>query len=241
MLGGVAWELVARYVVSNPLFLAPLSDVWRATLRIAASGDLARFAWVSLQEFLIGFALAIVVGVGLGLAMAVSRPVQEVLEPWVTALQATPLIALGPLFVLWFGLGPASKVAVVFIVAMFPILVNTYTGILGTPVHLVEAARSFGARPSQIYREVMLPAAVPVIVAGLRLGMARGLTGVVVGELFASKEGLGFLILFASQTYDTAALFTGVLIFALAGVASTHILLMAETRLAPWRKAARDD
>lgn len=232
----VLWEVVARYVVGNPLFLVPLSDVGVEFVRLAQSGRLAAYAWVSLQEFLVGFGLAAAVGVSLGIAMAVNRPIQDVVEPWVSGLQSTPLIALAPLFVLWFGLGPASKVAVVFLVAIFPIVINTFAGVSSTPAHLVEAARSFGATRLQIYREVMLPSALPVIAAGLRLGVARGLLGVVVGELFSSNSGLGFLIIVSAQTYNTAGLFVGVLVFALAGVVSTRLLLLLEARLAPWRQ-----
>jgi ABC-type nitrate/sulfonate/bicarbonate transport system permease component len=237
----VLWEVVARFVVANALFLVPLSDIWAETVRLAQSGRLAAYSWVSLQEFLAGFALAVIVGVSIGLAMAVSRPVHDVFDPWISGFQSTPLIALGPLFVLWFGLGINSKIAVVFVVAIFPIIINTHAGIRSTPAHLIEAARSFGARRAQVYREVMLPAALPVMAAGLRLGVARGLLGVVVGEIFSSNAGLGFLIVNSSQTYNTAGLFTGVLMFAIAGVVSTRLLLALENRLAPWRTVNADD
>jgi NitT/TauT family transport system permease protein len=237
LVGALLWEFVARVLIHNALFLAPLSSVCGALVRLARSGELAAYSWISFQEFALGFGLAAGLGIALGLAMAASRALRAVLDPWVNALQATPLIALGPLFVLWFGLGPASKVAVVFIVSLFPILVNTTSGVRETPALLVEAARSFGASGRQVYREVMLPAALPFIVAGLRLGVARGLVGVVVGELFASRGGLGYLIQVSAQTYDTAALFAAVLLFALAGVLSTQALLWLEGRLAPWRRA----
>jgi len=109
------------------------------------------------------------------------------------------------------------------------------TGIEGTDRHLIEAARSFGARPMQIFAKVMLPSALPVIVTGLRLGLARGLVGVVVAELFGAKAGLGYLILYSAQTFDMAALFAGVLILAVAGVVSSEALKALERRLAPWR------
>jgi NitT/TauT family transport system permease protein len=235
--GALLWELLARGVVRNELFMVPLSQVGQEALRIAASGDLLRYVLVSFQEFAVGFVLAAVVGIGLGLAMAVHPPTRDVLDPWVAGLQSTPLVALGPLFVLWFGLGPASKIAVVFLVALFSIVVNTYVGVVSAPPPLIEAARSFGARGWSLYREVLLPSAIPVIVAGLRLGVARALLGVVVGELFASNQGVGYLILQASQTYNTAALFVGVFLFAVAGVLSNRALLALERRIAPWNRS----
>lgn len=239
LMGAVLWEVVARVFIQNDLFLAPLSKVGAEFLKTAASGDLGVDVLVSFEEFVLGFVLSAVTGIALGLAMAVSRPIRDLLDPWVAALQATPLIALGPLFVLWFGLGPASKVAVVFIVSIFTILVNTYVGVVSTPSHLVEAARSFGGSQWQIYREVMLPSAIPMIVAGLRLGVARALLGVVVGELFASQQGVGNLIVVSSQIYNTAGVFLGVLLFAVAGVASNRALLTLEERIAPWQRGQR--
>jgi NitT/TauT family transport system permease protein len=239
VVGLLLWELVARYVVNNDLFLVPLSKIGGELISIARTGTLARYALVSFEEFIAGFALAAVCGIALGLAMAVNRAARDVFDPWVAALQATPLIALGPLFVLWFGLGPPSKIAVVFVVAVFSIVINTYAGVVATPVHLIEAARSFGGSHWQIYREVMLPSAMPVIVAGLRIGIARALLGVVVGELFASKEGLGYLILSSSQQYNTAGLFVGVFLFAIAGVVSNRLLLVFEERIAPWQRSQR--
>ncbi|TMF67223.1 MAG: ABC transporter permease subunit [Chloroflexi bacterium] len=128
-----------------------------------------------------------------------------------------------------------SAVHVILLVSIFPILLNTLTGIEGTDRHLIEAARSFGARPMQIFAKVMFPSALPVIVTGLRLGLARGLVGVVVAELFGAKAGLGYLILYSAQTFDMAALFAGVLILAVAGVVSSEALKALERRLAPWR------
>jgi NitT/TauT family transport system permease protein len=237
----VLWELVGRFVITNRLFFVPLSSVFEAGTLLWARGQLQVHLWTSSLEFVIGFGAAAVTGIALGAAMAVRRPVRDYLDPWVAFLYATPTVALAPLFILWFKLGIESKVAVIWLVAIFPILLNTLTGIEATDPDLIEAARSFGARPLQIFRKVMLPSALPFIVTGIRLGLARGLVGVVVAEFFGSKAGLGYLILFAAGTFDMATLFVGVLILALAGVVSTEALKALEVRLAPWRslRAAR--
>ena len=150
-------------------------------------------------------------------------------------LYATPIIALSPLFILWLGIGVASKIAIVFLTAVFPILINTIAGLTATDRTLVEVARSFGASKAQIYLKIRIPAATPFILAGLRLSVARGLVGVVVAELSGARAGLGFLILTSAQNFDTAALFLGVIIFAIAGVASVGLLNWLEQSLASYR------
>jgi NitT/TauT family transport system permease protein len=157
------------------------------------------------------------------------------MDPWVSMLYSTPIIALGPLFILWFGIGMSSKVAVIFLVVVFPVLLNAFVGLSTTDLGLIEAARSFGATTAQVFSKVRFPAALPFIVTGLRLGVARGLVGVVVAELFGAKAGLGYLILISAQTFDTAALFVGVLILAFTGVVAVEILKWIERQLAPWR------
>ena len=229
------WELIGRFVITNRLFFVPLSSVFASAGDLWARGELQLHVRTSFLEFALGFGAAALAGIALGAAMAVRRALRDYLDPWVAFLYATPTVALAPLFILWFKLGIESKVAVILLVSIFPILLNTLTGIEGTDRHLIEAARSFGARPMQIFAKVMLPSALPVIVTGLRLGLARGLVGVVVAELFGAKAGLGYLILYSAQTFDMAALFAGVLILALAGVVSTEALKALERRLAPWR------
>ena len=233
----VIWELIGRFVMTNRLFFVPFSAVLEGFVQLWAKGELQTHITTSLVEFALGFILASMVGVLIGLGMAVSRLLHDYLDPWVSLLYSTPILALAPLFILWFGLGIESKVAVIFLVVLFPVLLNTYTGVLQTEPHFVEAARSFGASSVQVFTKVMLPSALPVILTGLRLGMARGLVGVVVAELFGSKAGLGFLILVSAQTFDMASLFVGVTILAGFGVISVELLKVAERRLAPWRHA----
>ncbi len=237
----VLWELAGRYLITNKLFFVPLSAVAGSFGQLWAKGELQVHIWTSTQEFVYGFFLSSVVGVALGLGMAVSRPLRDYLDPWVSLLYSTPLVALAPLFILWFKLGIESKVAVIFLLVLFPVLLNTYVGILGTERHLIETARSFGAKPVHIFTKVMLPSALPVIVTGLRLGLARGLVGVVVAELFGAKAGLGYLILLSAQTFDTAGLFVGVVILAGSGVLGVELLKAVERRMAPWRQVEVQD
>ncbi len=236
----IIWEVVARYVLKSDLFLAPLSGIAVSFWHLTLSGELAKHVAASMTEFGYGFALALVIGVPLGVLMATSRVIRHYLDPLVSALYTTPLIALAPLFIMWFGLGIGSKIALIFLMSLFPILVNTLAGVRSTDNNLIEAAHAFGATETQIFYKVLIPSALPFIVSGLRLGVGRGLMGIVVGEMFGARAGVGFLIFSSSQAFDTAALFVGVLFLSICGFASVQLLLWVEKRLAPWREFKYD-
>jgi NitT/TauT family transport system permease protein len=230
------WELCARVFVANNLFLTPLSTVTVRAMELASTGELQDHIYVSFVEFASGFALSVVVGILLGVVLAEFPLIRGLVDPWVSMLYATPIIALGPLFILWLGIGVVSKIAIVFLVAVFPILINTVSGLTTADKTLIEVAQSFGANARQIYTKVRMPAAIPFIIAGLRLSVARALVGVVVAELFGARAGLGFLILNSAQSFDTAGVFVGVIILAIAGVVSVELLKWIEFKLAPWRE-----
>jgi NitT/TauT family transport system permease protein len=234
----VAWELVARFLVHNTLFLAGPVAVAQKAVELWGTGELQKNIGTSLTEFAVGFALSAVVGIGGGIVLANSRKTRQYIDPWVSMMYATPLIALGPLFILWMGVGLTAKVAIIFLTAVFPILINTVSGLTGTDPQIIEVARSFGAAPMQVYQKVRFPAALPFIIAGLRLGVARALVGIVVAEFFGARSGIGFMILSSAQTFDTASVFLGVIILAVAGVVTVEFLKWLEVRLAPWRVSA---
>jgi NitT/TauT family transport system permease protein len=231
----ILWELTAHFLITNPILFSPLGAIALKAVELWQSGELQTHIWISFIEFAGGFSLAVAAGIVLGILLAASRTARDFFEPWVSMLYATPIIALSPLFILWLGIGVASKIAIVFLTAVFPILINTIAGLTATDRTLVEVARSFGASKAQIYLRIRIPAATPFILAGLRLSVARGLVGVVVAELSGARAGLGFLILTSAQNFDTAALFLGVIIFAIAGVASVSLLNWLEGSLASYK------
>lgn len=235
LIGLIAWEFVGQVLVRNSLFLATPLQAMAALAEMWGTGELQRHAWVSGQEFLIGFVIASVAGVAIGLAIASSESTAAVLDPWVAGLYATPIIALAPLMILWFGIGIWSKVAVVISVVIFPVIVNTEAGIRATERHLLEVARSFCATRWQIFMKVSLPSALPYILAGLRLGIGRGLIGVVVGELFGARAGLGYLIVQTAEAFNMPKMFAGVIVFAAAGILLTAAFQQLERRLLAWR------
>lgn len=232
--GLIIWEIIGRYLVQNALFLATPLQAAGSIVVLVKSGELAHHAWVSGQEFLIGFVIACITGVILGLLIASFERVANTLNPWVAGIYATPIIAISPLFILWFGIGIWSKVAVVISLVVFPVIINTEVGIRSTDRQLIEAVRSFGATPMQIFRKVSLPAATPFILAGIRLGVGRGLIAVVVGELFGSRAGLGFLIIQSAEVFDMPQLFAGIIVLASTGILLTAAFRALEQYLVPW-------
>jgi NitT/TauT family transport system permease protein len=236
ILGGQAlWEFVGSVVVKNSLFLATPSASIMAMGDMWMHGALQKAMVISGEEFIIGFVIAVIAGTLLGLLTAAFENVSLVLTPWISGFYASPIVALAPLLILWFGVGIWSKVAVVISLVIFPMIINTEAGIKHTDPQLIEAARSFGASKVQIFAKVSLPSAAPYIIAGLRLGVGRGLIGVVIGELAGARGGLGYLINNASQVFNMPQLFAAVIVLAVAGIVLTAAFQHLERVLVPWK------
>jgi NitT/TauT family transport system permease protein len=234
--GLLLWEIVSRLFVDNALFLAAPSQIAVAIYNLAVTGQLWHHMAISAVEFALGYVIASVLGIALGLAMASSVTMKQALQPWVSGLYATPTIALAPLFILWLGIGIWSKVIVVISLVLFPVTINTEAGLRTTSERLIEMLRSFGATRRQIFIKVSLPSAVPFILAGLKLGIGRGLIGVVVAELFGSRAGLGRLISQSADAFNMPELFAGVVILAVAGIVLTAGFSWLEKRIVPWTR-----
>jgi NitT/TauT family transport system permease protein len=234
--GLLLWEAVSRVLVANALFLAAPTQIVEAIYTLTLSGQMQQHIAISAVEFAIGYVIASVIGIILGFGMANSPAVKQALQPWISGLYATPTIALAPLFILWLGIGIWSKVLVVIFLVLFPVTINTEAGLRTTSERLIEMLRSFGASGSQIFFKVSLPSALPFILAGLKLGIGRGLIGVVVAELFGSRAGLGRLISQSADAFNMPELFAGVIVLAVAGIAMTAGFGWLEKRLVPWTK-----
>ena len=194
------WELSVALGWVNPLFTSSPSRIVRTGYEMFADGSIWYDLQVSGYEFIVGYGAAIVIGVPLGILMGWYGRVNAVLDPFVSALYATPRIALLPLIMIWFGIGLMSKIAIVFLGAVFPILVNTITGVRTVNADFVKVARSFGSNDWQMFLTVALPSSVPLLLTGLRLGLGHALVGIVVGEMYGATHGLGFLIATAGAT-----------------------------------------
>ncbi|VXB03102.1 Putative aliphatic sulfonates transport permease protein SsuC [Arthrobacter sp. 9AX] len=237
VLGLTAWELISRYVVHNKLFLVGPIDILQRIGTMFTDEDLLHDVIVSGQEFGGGMVLSIVIGIPVGLLVALSPGIRAVLQPWISALYATPTIALSPLFILWFGLDPMGKVLVITLVGVFAVIVNTETGTRETPPDLVEMARIMGLKGFGLFTQVYIRSAFPFILTGIRLAIGKCIIGVVVAELFGAQAGLGLRIQEAQLAFDMAGLFVCVIVLAVTGVLLTAIAQAVENKFAPWRQA----
>jgi ABC-type nitrate/sulfonate/bicarbonate transport system permease component len=225
------WQFVTSAGIIERIFLAsPTAIAEVAYEQFFVTGDIYPNILVSLKEAVLGFGLAIIFGVLFGLAMGRFDRVRRVMEPFVMALYSTPSVALLPLFVLWLGIGLWSKVLIVFLGGVFAILVNTMAGVRSVNPRLIETARAFTASETEIFLYIILPASTPYIVAGIRLAIGRILISVFVAELYASNEGIGFVITQAGATYNTALMLMGILLLTLTGVALSLALSFVEDR-----------
>ena len=231
-----AWELCGNTLqLINPLFMSAPSLVFKAAFQMFASGEIFNDLYVSGIEFVVGYILSVVVAIPFGIAIGWYKRFAYVCDPFVNAMNATPRIALLPLVIIWLGIGIISKVGIIFLGALFPLLINTRDGVKTTPHNLLTAARSFGASDWQIFKSVVLPSTVPFILTGLRLAVGRALIGVMVGELYAATAGIGFMITVAGATFQTDKVFVGVLIFAISGMTLTAVIDRYEHRFDKWR------
>lgn len=229
------WEAAVRFGWVSPLFTSSPSRILSSALQMFADGSILYDLQVSGFEFAVGYGLAVLVGIPLGILMGWYRRFNSALDPFVSALYATPRIALLPLLMIWFGIGFASKIAIVFLGAVFPILVNTITGVRTIDADFVKVARSFGCNDRQLFVTVALPSSVPLLLSGLRLGLGHALIGIVVGEMYGATHGIGFLIAVSGARFQTDKVMVGIIIIALAGILMTELLRAIERRFERWR------
>jgi NitT/TauT family transport system permease protein len=232
-----AWEIVGRFI--NPLFLASPSAIVAAFFDLLQSGELVKALVSSISAFAVGILLSCSVGITIGVAMGRFRLVEYILEPYVTALYSTPSIALIPLFILWFGVGFAAKVTIIFFLSVFIVVINTFTGVKNLSQSIIEVGTAFGANQRQTFWMIVLPAALPFIMTGLRLAVGRGILAMIVAEFFTSISGLGGMIVKYGNFFETAKMFVPIIIVSLLGVCVVEILKRIEVKLAPWKETER--
>jgi NitT/TauT family transport system permease protein len=232
----IAWELVGNvFQWINPMFMSAPSLIFKAGFEMFRSGEIYHDLYVSGIEFVGGYLLAAAVGIPFGIMTGWYKRMSYVFDPFVNAMNATPRVALLPLVIIWLGIGILSKVGIIFLGAVFSILINTRDGVKTTPANLLTAARSFGASEWMVFKTVVIPSTIPFILTGLRLAVGRALVGVLVGELYAATAGIGFMITVAGATFQTDKVFVGVGIFALSGMIGMELLTKLERRFDRWR------
>ena len=232
----IVWELVGNVLqLINPMFMSAPSLIAKAAIDLFSSGEIYNDLYISGTELLWGYLLSAVVAIPFGIMVGWYKKMSYIFDPFINAMNATPRVALLPLVIIWLGIGILSKVGIIFLGAVFPILINSRDGVKTTPLNLLNAARSFGASEWMIFKAVVLPSTIPFILSGLRQGLGRAIVGVMVGELYAATAGIGFMITVAGATFQTDKVFVGVLVFALTGMIGTEILAKIEKRFDKWR------
>lgn len=233
----LVWEITGPFI--NPIFFSYPSKIAVAFVTLTASGELPFYLGQSLEVMLYGMIFAIILGIPLAVAMARMRKLDWAFDLPINALYATPMVALVPLLVLWFGIYLKAKIIVVFLFAVFPILINTYQGVRECDKSLLEVARSYRSSEKWIWRDVLLPFAVPYIAAGIRLAIGRGLVGMVIAEFYTTISGLGFMITRYANIFEMDKTFVPVIVLMVLGVSLTTGLKWLEARIAPWSHANR--
>jgi NitT/TauT family transport system permease protein len=234
----LVWQFLPDFVPmkeGTKLFFAVPSQVAGTLWTMFATGTIWAPLGVSASAFAVGLLLAIVVGLPLGILLGRSNTLNAMFDPFITAFNATPRLVFLPLLMMWFGIGLWSKVAVVFLGALFPLLINTYEGVRNADKLLINVVRSFGAGEWDIARLVVVPNSLPFIMVGLRLAIGRAVLGVVVSEFFGSQDGLGVVMVRAASAFKVDVVFAGLIIFAALSLLMTGLVKLIEERLNRWR------
>jgi NitT/TauT family transport system permease protein len=233
------WEVYGRRV--NPILFTYPSAIGRAFIGLVASGELQSYMKESLLVLTYASILSLIVGVLLGVIMGRFSIVEWAADIYVSALYSTPMVAVVPLIVLWFGFKVPAKVIIVFLFMVFPVLLNTYEGVKNVDRNLQEVARSFCSSEGQLWRHLIIPSAIPFIVAGVRLAIGRGLVGMIVAEFYTSVTGLGYMIVRYANALETDKLFVPIVVVMVLGVGLMSLAKWVEGRIAPWRNSLERD
>lgn len=231
------WEYFGRDM--NPMFMSYPTKIAAAFVTLVQSGELQTQLLISLQTFAYGFAASVLVGILLGLVMGRYRTVALILSPFMNALYSTPRVAFIPLIILWFGLGIQAKTLIVFLSAVFPVVMNTHDGVRNLSGSLVEVAKAYNANERQIVTKVVLPWCVPFIAAGVRIAVGRSVVGMVTAEMFTAVTGMGYMLVVYANTFATDKLFVPTLVLCVMGIVLNEGAMHLERMLARWKETER--
>jgi sulfonate transport system permease protein len=233
------WEVVGNGI--DPVLFTTPSAVAKAAVEMIGSGELWTYLAPSLNVLFIGFTLAVIFGITIALLLARFWVLDVALSVYITFLYSIPSVALVPLIVLWAGFETTAKIIILFLFAFFPMVINTYQGVKAVDPKLLEVGRAFRCSEQQLWFNIVIPAALPFIVTGLRLALGRGLIGMVLADLYTAISGIGYLIVRTASTFQVNKMFVPIVTLGLLGVTLTALLRLAETYLAPWTAGSRED
>jgi len=232
------WEIVGRHM--DPIFMTYPVAIFEAAIGLISSGELVRGFMQSLVPFAVGMLISIILGIAIGLAMGLWRIFEYAVDPYVNAMNAIPRVALVPLIILWCGLGVFAKIVIVVSIAIFPIIINTYSGVRDVRGVMLDVGNAYSATRLQTLRLIILPAALPFIMTGIRLGLSLGIIGMVVAEFFTAVNGLGGIIVAYGNTFQTAKMFVAIFAIGTMGVVMSEAAMALERHWASWRASERN-
>jgi NitT/TauT family transport system permease protein len=232
------WQIVGAGI--DPVLFTTPSAIAVAAVDMIGSGELWQFLWPSLIVLGVGLSLAAVFGIAMGLLLARFWAVDVATGVYITFLYSIPSVALVPLIVLWAGFEFKAKVTILFLFAFFPMVINTYQGVKNVDAKLLEVGRAFRCSERQLWTHIVLPAALPFIVTGLRLAVGRGLIGMVLADLYTAISGIGYLIVRTAATYEVDKMFVPIVALGVLGVTLTALVRVLERKVAPWTVATQD-
>lgn len=235
----LAWQIVVSLKIYPEFIIPPPLAVWEAFLEVLGDGSLLRHSWVTLSEMLLGLFFGLSLGALLGYAIAHVKWLESFFSPIIVAFQATPVVAYVPLLVIWFRDGITAKVITTAIIVFFPTLINVIIGIRGVPANLRDLMRVLKASPLQIFTKLEIPAALPVLLAGLKTSVTLAVIGAVVGEFVNASEGLGFLVIVARSQYKTPLVLVGVFTMTALALMLYFLVVQLERYLLKWQRRAR--
>jgi NitT/TauT family transport system permease protein len=229
----VAWEYGLRLTHVSPIIIAPPSAIWEVLEN--NPGILLRQSMPTIASALVGFGLAAALGIFLGAALVLSSAARKAFYPYILILQLIPKVALAPLFIVWLGVGPTSRLSFAVFMAFFPVVIATMTGLMSADRNAVRLADSLTASPWQIFRSVRIPYALPHIFAGLKISATMAMIGVIVGEFVTAQEGLGYLVMFATSAAETALTFAAIALLCVIGLALYGGVVLVEAVVQRWQ------
>ncbi|TME27005.1 MAG: ABC transporter permease [Chloroflexi bacterium] len=231
----LVWQLGGQRI--DPILFTTPSAVASAAVQMVTSGELWSYLFPSLVVLFVGLLISAVAGIGVGLLLARYWALDVALDMYITFLYSTPTVALVPLIVLWVGFESTAKIVILFLFAFFPLVINTYQGVKNVDPRLLEVGRAFRCSERQLWTNIVLPAALPFIVTGLRLAVGRGLIGMVLADLYTAISGIGYLIVRSASTYRVDKMFVPIVVLGVLGITLTALLRAAERWVAPWTAA----
>ncbi|MEK7617495.1 MAG: ABC transporter permease [Patescibacteria group bacterium] len=231
----LAWQFVSAKGIIDPFFISSPWEILKSDVVLINSGTVLPHLLTSLAELFIGFTLAIAAGVTIALLLGWYEKSYAAFSPFIYGLHAIPYAVLIPLFVIWMGISIWTKITIVFVVVLYPIIITTLSGVRNIDPSYIRLAKSFGAKDATIFKTIILPGSLPYIAAGLRIAIFRALGGVIVSELFVGGKGLGYLISYYGNTFQTSKLFAVIVIIVAISTTFIRALSLIERKLSNWK------